>query len=345
MRLWDLKVHHDQQIPTIGSHRASCHRRIGPEVALRSFVTFFGDERMTGSATDGVRGKVVVITGASSGFGKGTAMALAPRGADLLLAARRQDALESIAHECRSVGANAVAVVTDVTERSEVERLADAAVREFGRIDIWINDAGVGALGRFNDVPLDDHVKVIETDLLGVLYGSYVALSHFCAQGQGTLINVASVLGKVPAPYYASYTAAKYGVVGLSAALRQELEQQGMDEIHVCTVLPMAMDTPFFDHASNYTGHEPAPIPPLYDPQAVVDAITELTVRPQPEVVVGGVGKMMVAAHKLAPRAIERVFGHTTHREQFEKAAPASDSAGSVRKPSPSGTTVHAGRL
>jgi short-subunit dehydrogenase len=300
---------------------------------------------MTGSATDEVRGKVVVITGASSGFGKGTAMALAPRGAHLILAARREEALNTIARECQSAGANAVPICTDVAERAHVEQLAQSAVKEFGRIDVWINDAGVGALGRFNDVPLDDHLKVIETDLLGVIFGSYFALAQFRTQGSGTLINVSSVFGKIPAPYYASYTAAKYGVVGLSASLREELRQEGIEQIHVCTVLPMATDTPFFDHASNYTGHEPAPVPPLYDPQSVIDAIVGLVEKPQAEVVVGGLGKMMVAAHSLAPRAVERFLGSKTHQEQFQKAAPAHDSAGSVRKPSPAGTGVSAGRL
>lgn len=300
---------------------------------------------MTGSATDKVRGKVVVITGASSGFGKGTAMALAPRGAHLILAARRNEALSVIARECQSAGANAVPVCTDVSQRAQVEQLAQSAINEFGRIDVWINDAGVGALGRFNDVPLDDHIKVVETDLLGVMFGSYFALAQFRTQGSGTLINVSSVFGKIPAPYYASYTAAKYGVVGFGASLREELRQEGIDQIQVCTVLPMATDTPFFDHAANYTGHEPAPVPPLYDPQPVIDAIVGLLEKPQAEVVIGGMGKMMVAAHSLAPRAIERFIGSKTYEEQFEKAAPARHSTGSVRRPSPVGTSVSAGRL
>jgi short-subunit dehydrogenase len=300
---------------------------------------------MTPSATDNVRGKVVVITGASSGIGKGAAMALAPRGAHLILAARRDEALSAIARECESAGANAVPICTDVSQRSEVEHLAQSAINEFGRIDFWINDAGVGALGRFNDVPLDDHIKVVETDLLGVIFGSYFALGQFRTQGSGTLINVSSVFGKIPVPYYASYTAAKYGVVGLGASLREELRQEGVDQIHICTVLPMATDTPFFDHAANYTGHEPAPVPPLYDPQPVIAAIVGLLEKPQAEVVIGGMGKMMVAAHSLAPRTIERFVGSKTYEEQFEKAAPADNSTGSVRKPLPIGTGVSAGRL
>jgi short-subunit dehydrogenase len=181
-----------------------------------------------------------------------------------------------------------LAVPTDVSEADDVERLARMAVAEFGRIDVWVNNAGVAALGRFEEVPLRDHTQVIKTDLLGTIYGSAVALRQFRAQGGGTLINIASVLGEIPAPYYASYVAAKHGVVGLGAALRQEIAKNDEQGIHVCTVLPMAMETPFFENAANYTGHEATPIPPVYDPQDAVKTILRLTEKPEAEVVVGG---------------------------------------------------------
>src|SRR5690606_16569370 len=134
---------------------------------------------------------------------------------------------------------------TDVADPVAMEDLARTAVERFGRIDVWINAAGVAALGRFEEVPLADHTRVIETDLLGAMYGSYFALQQFKRQGAGTLINVSSVLGKIPAPYWASYVAAKFGVVGLGGALRQELTLNEPDtgDIHICTVVPMAMDT------------------------------------------------------------------------------------------------------
>ena len=156
-----------------------------------------------------------------------------------------------------------------------------------------MNNAGAGAVGRFEDIPLDDHIRVIETDLIGTLYGSYFAMRQFRRQGAGTLINVASVIGKVPSPYFSSYAAAKHGVVGLSAALRQELLEEKIDTIHVCTVLPTTFDTPFFEHAAQYTGHEASPIPPTYDPKEVVDTIFELASDPKDEVTVGTAAKVM----------------------------------------------------
>src|SRR6185369_8271348 len=118
-----------------------------------------------------MRGKVVVITGASSGFGKGAALRFAEEGASVVLAARRGDLLEALVRECESRGGRALAVPTDVGEPEEVERLARAAVEKFGRIDVWVNDAGVGALGPFERVPLELHEQVVKTDLLGTLYG------------------------------------------------------------------------------------------------------------------------------------------------------------------------------
>jgi short-subunit dehydrogenase len=288
--------------------------------------------------------RVVVITGASSGFGKGAARELAKTGASLVLAARRTTLLEDLAEECQALGGRALAVPTDVSRSADVAHLARAAIQTFGRIHVWINNAGVGALGRFERVPLPEHVQVIETDLLGTLYGSYFAYQHFVARGAGTLINVSSELGKHTVPYYASYVAAKHGVTSLSAALRQEIEQNGLSNIHVCTVLPTAHDTPFFDHAANYTGHEVEAPKPLHDPQDVVDAIVRLVRDPTDEEIVGADGVVKNLMHKLAPGLEEKLAGRMMHRTQIEKAPRAPDSPGAVRAPIPEGTEVRAGR-
>jgi short-subunit dehydrogenase len=288
-------------------------------------------------------GKVVVITGASSGFGKGAARKFAQEGASLVVAARRESLLQELAHECQAYGVRAVCVTTDVSQQQDVERLAQTATAEFGRIDVWINNAGVGTIGRFDQIPLADHVQVVETDLLGTIYGSYFALRQFQRQSAGTLINVASALGKVPAPYYASYTAAKFGIVGLSASLRQELRESQSTGIHVCTVLPMAMDTPFFEHASNYTGHKSVPVPPVYDPQQVIDVFLRLASTPEDEVIVGAAGKVAALAHGFAPGLTEQLLAKQVQHSQIDTAPAAASTAGSVLQPSASGTEVGGG--
>jgi short-subunit dehydrogenase len=278
--------------------------------------------------------RVVVITGASSGVGHATAVAFADTRAAVVLAARSAEVLESVADACRLAGGAAVAIPTDVSDADDVERLARMAVAEFGRIDVWINNAGVAALGRFEEIPLRDHAQVIQTDLLGTIYGSAVALQQFRAQGGGTLINIASALGEIPAPYYASYVAAKHGVVGLGAALRQELAENNESAIHVCTVLPMAMETPFFEHAANYTGHEATPIPPVYDPQVAVEAILHLAENPEAEVTVGGAGKVATAFHAVAAGVTEKLMGAEVQKVQMETAPPAPPTTGSLYIPS-----------
>ena len=270
-----------------------------------------------------LKGMVIVITGASSGFGRGCALRFAREGSAVVLAARREQLLDDLARQCEAFGTRARSVPTDVSREADVANLAERALTEFERIDIWINNAGAGAVGRFEDVPLEDHVKVIETDLLGTLYGSYFAMTQFRRQGHGTLINVASVIGKVPSPYFSSYAAAKHGVVGLSASLRQELEEDKIDTIRVCTVMPTTFDTPFFEHAAQYSGKEASPIPPTYDPSEVVDTIASLAKNPQDEVSVGGAAKVATFAHQFFPGMVESMMARQTRKAEFDKASPA----------------------
>jgi short-subunit dehydrogenase len=294
-------------------------------------------------ARQDLNGKIVVITGASSGFGKGAALRFAQAGASVVVSARREQVLEELVRECESAGGRALAVPADVSNRADVEQLSKTATSQFGRVDVWVNNAGTGALGRFEVVPLEEHEQVIGTDLLGTLYGSYFAVRQFRQQGSGTLINIASVIGKVPSPYFASYAAAKHGVVGLSAAIRLELEEDKVEDIHVCTVLPTSMDTPFFEHAAHHTGHEATPIPPVYDADKVVDVIVRLATDPEDEVSVGPAGKFMTFAHQLAPGLVKAMMRRQTQKAEFKDAKPAEDTSGAVKEPLVTGTAVGGG--
>jgi short-subunit dehydrogenase len=178
---------------------------------------------------------------------------------------------------------------------------------------------------------------------MGAVYGSYYAMGHFRAQGRGTLINMASVIGKVPSPYFTSYAAAKHGVVGLSAAIRQELEQDKIDTIKVSTIMPTSMDTPFFQHAANYTGHETQPIPPVYDAQETVDTIVRMALDPEDEVAVGGAGKAATFLHHLMPGIVESMMARQTRKAEFDKAPAAEPKSGSVHEPQSQGEEVSGG--
>jgi short-subunit dehydrogenase len=289
-------------------------------------------------------GKVIVITGASSGFGKGVARRFGSLGASVVVAARRKNLLEELAVECEKAGGRALAMETDVSQRIEVQRLAQTAIDEFGRIDVWINCAGVGAMGPLERVPLEDHARVIETTLLGTVYGSYYAYKQFLLQKSGTLVNIASELGANTVPYFSSYAAAKHGVVGFDDSLRQEVVARKLKDIHVCTVLPTAHDTPFFDHAGLYTGHEMTTPDPLHDPNNVVDAVVALVDNPKDKKIVGADGIVKILMKNLAPTFAEWIAAKQTHATFIEKPPPAADDPGAVQRPVAKGTEVQAGR-
>ena len=285
------------------------------------------------------QGKTIVIAGASSGFGKGVALELADQRANLVLAARRTELLEELARECEKRGAKTLVVTTDVSDEEQVRRLAEAAVSQFGGIDVWINMAGVGALGRFEEIPLADHQRVVDVNLNGVINGSYFALRQFKQQGRGTLLNIASVAGRVPFPYYSSYVATKHAVIGLGNVLNQELRVNGDRNIHVSTINPFAADTPWFDHAANYSGHEPRTVLPD-PPEKVVKAIVTATVRPKPEINVGYKANLAAASHRFARRLTQNANGSVFHKVMIEDSAPAEKTAGSLHEPMEEGTTV-----
>jgi short-subunit dehydrogenase len=232
--------------------------------------------------------------------------------------------------------------VTDVSAPAQVRQLADAAVARFGRIDVWINNAGVGALGPFENIPVADHARVVDVNLKGVLYGSHAALVHFRRQGHGTLVNIGSVEGELPLAWHASYAATKAGVMALGRALNEELRRAGRDNIHVATVLPSATDTPFFRHAANYTGHAPGMI--LLDPpQKVVNVVLHTALHPREEALVGWKARLVYHGHRLFPDVAEWGAARLYERAVLEAAPPAPDSTGNLYQPSPGRGTVSGG--
>lgn len=253
-----------------------------------------------------IRGSVVVVTGASSGIGRATALAFAARGARLVLAARDEEALRLVAEECRERhGADALPVPTDVRDEDAVDALAEVAVTRFGRLDVWVNDAGVTMMGSLEAVPVEAVRELFETNVMGVLHGSRAALARFRRQGgHGVLVNVGSLAGKVSYALAAPYCATKHAVHALTEALRQELAGTDM---HACLVVPATIDTPLFQHAANFTGREVVAMRPIYRAERVARAIVSLAERPRREVVVGRSARVMTLMDRLLPWLFERV--------------------------------------
>lgn len=245
-------------------------------------------------------GATVVVTGASSGLGRGASLALAAAGANLVMAARRADLLENLAAEIRATGSKARAVPTDVSRPADVARLGAVAVDTFGQIDVWINNVGIGALGLFWDVPVEDHARIVDVNFKGLLYGAHEAVGRFRAQGFGTLVNIGSVDSEVPLAYQVSYAATKAAVLSLGRSLNEELRLCGHDAIRVATVMPWAVDTPWWIHAGNYTGHAPR-MASMDDPRMVIDAIVRACLEPQEEMPIGIKAQASNASHRLFP--------------------------------------------
>jgi short-subunit dehydrogenase len=285
---------------------------------------------------------VVVITGASSGIGRATALAFAREGASLVLAARREQALLEAAAECESLGGRALAVPTDVTDEEAVRELARRAIEHFGRIDVWVNNAAVGLFGRFEETPSDAYRRAIETDLFGTIYGARAVLPYFREQGSGALINNSSVVAKASQPYTSAYVISKFAIRALGESLRQELALDGAKDIDVCTVMPASIDTPFFQHAANYTGRAAKALNPVYDAEKVARTMVRCARRPKREVVVGSAGRMLALQHTLSLGLYERMAARLIDRDHFQD-RPAAPSAGSLFEPMQEGTGVSGG--
>ena len=174
------------------------------------------------SKVKGIEGKIVVITGASSGLGAATARRLSSEGAKVVLGARRAERLGTLVQEIQNAGGEAIAVTTDVTKRADVKNLVDTAVNKFGRVDVLLNNAGVMPLAPFERLQVEEWEQLIDVNLKGVLYGIAAALPHFQAQKSGHLINVSSVYGHIVAPGAGVYCATKHAVRAISEGFRQE---------------------------------------------------------------------------------------------------------------------------
>jgi short-subunit dehydrogenase len=193
----------------------------------------------------GIEGKVIVITGASAGIGAALAEMLAKQGHSLVLAARRRPELEAVAARC----GRAMAVPTDVCQRAQVESLRDAALSAFGRVDVWVNNAGQGMTRSVQDLSDEDVDQVMRVNVKSALYGMQAIMPHFKERNDGHLINVASFLGKVPiATVRSIYSAAKAALISLTANLRMELAQSHPG-IHVSVVMPGVVRTDFARNA------------------------------------------------------------------------------------------------
>ncbi|MDB5175509.1 MAG: sadH [Candidatus Saccharibacteria bacterium] len=276
--------------------------------------------------------KVVVITGASSGIGKAVALSLAKQKYSLVIASRNSEKLQSVAKECQKAGAQILAITTDVSGQEAVEHLLQASVRRFGKVDIWINNASVIFYGRFLDIRPEEFRQVIETNLFGVVNGSRAALKHFKETSEGTLINISSGFGAVPAPFVSSYVTSKFAVRGLTASLMQELYVDGQKGIHVCSVLPATIRTPVYEHSGNRMQQSARAVPPTYSAEFAARKIIRLIDHPKSETVIGRPIRAMTIFYAMAPALALRLFARYVRRFNYRR-QPNAPNTGNVFAP------------
>lgn len=260
--------------------------------------------------------QVVVVFGASSGIGRDAALRFAEKGARVVAVARGDEGLDSLVSEIRASGGKAIGMVADAAHFGQVKAVADETVRRYGRLDTWAHVAAVAIYATAEQTTPDEFREVIQVNLLGQVHGAKAALPYLkAAPGGGTVIFVSSVEAMRPLPYHAAYAASKHGVHAFAQTLRLELIHDNAP-VRVTEILPPSINTPLFETARTRIGVQPAPMPPVYPVALVTDALLHAAQHPVREMVLGGVGKQMVAGQRLSPRLMDAILERVGFKAQ-----------------------------
>jgi short-subunit dehydrogenase len=274
--------------------------------------------------------QVIVITGASSGIGLATAESAAKQGAKLVLASRSEQAMTELVGRLNGAGGEAIFVPCDVADRRQVDAVARAAIARFGRIDTWVNNAGIAIYGRLDEVSEEDSRRLFETNFWGVVHGSLAALPYL--KHGGALINLGSEVSEAAIPLLGMYTASKHAVKGFTDALRVEIEDVDKAPVSITLIQPTAVDTPFPQHARNYQHKEPKLPDPMIEPQQVADAILDAAVTPTRSKKVGAMAVVNTTVAKLLPGLGDKMAAKQVDRQHYDE--PPRHSEGALHRPS-----------
>ena len=247
--------------------------------------------------------QAAVIFGASSGIGRLTALEMAKRGAKVCVAARSVEGLVSLVEEIEANGGDAFYVEADAADFEQVKSIADKCVERYGRIDTWIHAAASFIFATVEKTDAKEYKRLIEVNLLGQIYGAKAALPYMKKNG-GALIHVTSVEAIRTAPYQSAYGASKHGIHGFLQVLRVELAHDEIP-VSVTEILPAAINTPIYEKGRNKMPFKMRPVPPIYHPQVVTNAILYAAENPVRDLVAGGAGLGVIYAQRFSPKAAD----------------------------------------
>ncbi len=262
--------------------------------------------------------QVLFITGASSGIGRQTAIRAAKKGSKVILVARSSEGLDSAVREIESAGGDAIYAVADVADAGQLRQAAETGISRFGRIDTWVNNAGVGMYSRLLDTDIADDRRLFETNFWGLVNGSRLAIEYLKNAGGGALINIGSEVSDVSVPIQGMYSTSKHAVMGFTDALRDEVMESELP-ITVTLIKPAAIDTPFPRHAKNYYQQDATLPAPVYHVDLVADQILHAAQYGGRELYVGGGGRAMAFAGNHFPSVMDWIASKFMVGQQFAK--------------------------
>jgi NAD(P)-dependent dehydrogenase (short-subunit alcohol dehydrogenase family) len=274
-------------------------------------------------------GQVIVITGASAGIGRAAARAFAHPGARIALLARGKRGLEGTRRDVQAAGAQALVIPADVADEAQVEAAAQQVEREWGRIDIWVNNAMATIFGPVASLTGDEVKRATEVTYLGAVYGTMAALKRMRTRDSGVIVQVGSALAYRGIPLQAPYCAAKHALRGFTDSLRCELIHD-RSNIRLTMVHLSAFNTPQFDWAVNHVGKRPMPVPPIFQPELAAQAIVWAARHPRREVLVGWPAVKAIWGNKIVPWYADRMLAKQGYTGQITPEPLPPDACGNL---------------
>lgn len=292
------------------------------------------------SSNNGTKREVVVITGASAGVGRATVRAFAKRGARIGLIARGKDGLEGARADVENVGGEAFAIPTDVAHSDEVEAAAEAVEKQFGPIDIWVNNAMTTVFSPFKEITAGEFKRATEVTYLGTVYGTMAAIKRMYPRNRGTIVQVGSALAYRSIPLQSPYCGAKHAIAGFTDSLRSELIRD-RSNIHVTMVQMPALNTPQFSWCKTKLPRHPQPVPPIFQPEVAAEAIVWAAHHRRREVFVGAPTVQAIEGNKVAPGLLDVYLAKTCYDGQQTDKPVSPDRPNNLFEPVPGDYGAH----